>query len=294
MFRRIRLGPAKAAAKVVMKRLFDFARRNSAIDFFGRTHDDGDAAPNGFTKPAGQARGREWDLGRIAIAEGADVYGTGTNSMSAKRVLEPIDRVSEVLFGLIMVLTFTGSLSVAEAGRDDVRAMLVGALGCNLAWGIIDAILYLMGCLAEKGRGLFAFHAARRTADPTEAQRLIADAVPAAIASVLTPAELEAVRQRLIQLPEPPPRAQLSKEDWLGAGGVFLLVFLCTFPVVIPFLLMSHAGPALRVSNLVAIVMLFATGYAFGRMTARNPWLVGLVMVVLGLILVGMTMALGG
>ena len=36
---------------------------------------------------------------------------------SSKRVLDPIDRVSEVLFGLIMVLTFTGSLSVAEAGR---------------------------------------------------------------------------------------------------------------------------------------------------------------------------------
>ena len=70
-----------------------------------------------------------------------------------KRVLEPIDRVSEVLFGLIMVLTFTGSLSVAEAGRDDVRTMLIGALGCNLAWGIIDGVLYLMGCLAEKGRG---------------------------------------------------------------------------------------------------------------------------------------------
>ena len=37
------------------------------------------------------------------------------------RVLEPIERVSEVLFGLIMVLTFTGSLSVADAGRDDVH-----------------------------------------------------------------------------------------------------------------------------------------------------------------------------
>src|SRR5204863_1897534 len=65
------------------------------------------------------------------------------------RVLDPIDRVSEVLFGLIMVLTFTGALSVAEAGRDDVRAMLVGALGCNVAWGVIDAILYLMGSLAD-------------------------------------------------------------------------------------------------------------------------------------------------
>ena len=77
------------------------------------------------------------------------------------RVLEPIDRVSEVLFGLIMVLTFTGSLSVAEAGRDDVRAMLVGALGCNVAWGVIDAMLYPIGGLADKGRGLMTFRAVR-------------------------------------------------------------------------------------------------------------------------------------
>src|SRR5580765_96781 len=96
---------------------------------------------------------------------------------SSKRVLEPIDRVSEVLFGLIMVLTFTGSLSVAEAGRDDVRAMLIGALGCNLAWGIIDGVLYLMGCLAEKGRGLLTFHAVRNAANPDDGQRLIAEAV---------------------------------------------------------------------------------------------------------------------
>ena len=53
-----------------------------------------------------------------------------------RRVLDPVDRASEILFGLIMVLTFTVSLNVTEAGRSDVRAMLVGALGCNLAWGL--------------------------------------------------------------------------------------------------------------------------------------------------------------
>src|SRR5712672_4552676 len=119
-----------------------------------------------------------------------------SSERSSKRVLEPIDRVSEILFGLIMVLTFTGSLSVAEAGRDDVRTMLIGALGCNLAWGIIDGILYLMGCLAEKGRGLIALRAARRANNAGAAQSLIADAMPPAIASIMQPAELETIRQR--------------------------------------------------------------------------------------------------
>ena len=61
----------------------------------------------------------------------------------SRRVLEPTERLSEVLFGLIMVLTFTGSLSLAEKGRGAVRTMLIGALGCNLAWGIIDGIMIL-------------------------------------------------------------------------------------------------------------------------------------------------------
>src|SRR6266481_9708412 len=94
---------------------------------------------------------------------------------SSKRVLEPHDRISEVLFGLIMVLTFTGSLSVAEAGREDVRTMLIGALGCNIAWGIIDGILYLMGCLAEKGRSLRAWRAFKKAPNPETAHQVIAD-----------------------------------------------------------------------------------------------------------------------
>jgi VIT1/CCC1 family predicted Fe2+/Mn2+ transporter len=213
---------------------------------------------------------------------------------SSNRVLEPIDRVSEVLFGLIMVLTFTGSLSVAEAGRDDVKMMLIGALGCNLAWGIIDAVLYLMGTSAEKGKALHSFRAVHNATDPEQAHRQIADALPSVIASVLQPAELEAIHQRLKQLPKPPERARLSKNDWLGAVGVFLIVFLSTFPVVIPFLFLSNVGPALRISNAIAIVLLFITGYAFGRMSGRQPWLVGISMVVLGVVLVGLTMALGG
>jgi len=213
---------------------------------------------------------------------------------SSKRVLEPIDRLSEVLFGLIMVLTFTGSLSVAEAGRDDMRAMLIGALGCNLAWGVIDAVLYLMGSLAEKSGGLRTLRAVRKSADPQHAQRLIAGALPPLVTSILEPAELESIRVRLQQLPEPPERARWGKDDWLGALGVFLLVFLAIFPVVIPFILVHHVRPALRLSNAIAIALLFWGGYAFGRMTGRHPWGVGVSMVVLGSVLVGMTMALGG
>lgn len=213
---------------------------------------------------------------------------------SSKRVLEPTERISEVLFGLIMVLTFTGSLSVAEADRVEVRTMLIGALGCNTVWGIIDGILYLMGCLAEKGRNLKIFRAVRKSDDPQQAHRLIAAALPSVVASVLQPAELEAMHHRLKQLPESPAHAHLDKDDWMGAVGVFLFVFLSTFPVVIPFIFMHNPGLALRLSNGIAILMLFLTGYAYGKCVERQPWLTGISMVVLGSVLVGLTIALGG
>lgn len=209
-------------------------------------------------------------------------------------LLEPYERISEVLFGLIMVLTFTGSLSVAEAGRGDVRAMLIGALGCNIAWGIIDGILYLMGCLSEQGRGLRAWRTLRQTETPEQAHRVIADQLPPLVAQALGPAELEAVRLKLAQLPEPPARPRLLREHWLGSLAVFAWVFLTTFPVAIPFLVFSDLGRAMRYSNGIAIVLLFLTGYAFGRVAEHHPWLTGIGMVLLGGSLAGLTMALGG
>ena len=218
----------------------------------------------------------------------------GDPTKTSNRVLEPNERIAEILFGLIMVLTFTGSLSVAEAGRDDVRVMLIGALGCNIAWGIIDGILYLMGTLATKGRNLMTLRAVLRSSDPKEAQRLIADALPPVVASILQPAELESMHQRLQKLPQPPEKARLGKSDWLGALGVFLLVFATTFPVALPFLFMQEAARAMRVSNGIAVGMLFIAGFMYGRFVGRSAWGFGVAMVILGAILVAITIALGG
>jgi len=212
---------------------------------------------------------------------------------SSKRVLDPIDRVSEVLFGLIMVLTFTGSLSVAEAGREDIRAMLIGALGCNLAWGVIDAVLYLMGSLNERGRNHRALQSVQQGDDLDVARRTIADALPAPIAAVTSHEELEAMRRKLLALPGAP-RPYIAKDEWLGALGVCLLVFLSTFPVVIPFLFIGDVRPALLTSNVVAVVLLFLCGHVFARHSGLRPWPAGLVMVAIGVAMVGVAIALGG
>jgi len=210
-----------------------------------------------------------------------------------RRVLDPVDRASEVLFGLIMVLTFTVSLNAAEAGRSDVRAMLVGALGCNLAWGIIDAVMFLMGIKGERNLAAQTVRAIQEAPTVGAAHLKIADALPSIVLPALSAVDLERIRLHLLRVAHTVLEPRLSRQDYLGAVFIFLLVFLCTLPVVIPFMFLQDATLALRISNLVAIAMLFVTGYAFGKQSGR-PWRVGLLMVAIGLSLVSIALVFGG
>jgi hypothetical protein len=210
------------------------------------------------------------------------------------RVLDPIARVSEVLFGLIMALTFTGTLSAATAGREEIRTLLIGVIGCNLAWGLVDAVMYLMTALTERGHGLLTVQAVRRAPSPDAAHSVIAAAIPPVVASLLKPEALENVRVGLVGMNDLPASPRLTKDDWVGAVAVFLLVFLSTFPIVIPFLLLRNVHVALRISNLIALIMLFITGSWLARHGGHNPLWTGLTMMLLGVVLVGITIALGG
>ena len=211
-----------------------------------------------------------------------------------ERALDPIARVSEVLFGLIMALTFTGTLSAATADREEVRTLLVGVIGCNIAWGLVDAVMFPMSALTERGHGLLTIQAVRSAASPEAAHRVIAGAVPPILASTLEPLTLEHMRQGLLGITDLPASPVLTKRDWLGALAVFLLVFLSTFPIVIPFLMVTNVRLALRLSNLVALVMLFVIGSWLARHGGHNPLWAGLAMTLLGVVLVGITIALGG
>jgi VIT1/CCC1 family predicted Fe2+/Mn2+ transporter len=75
---------------------------------------------------------------------------------------------------------------------------------------------------------------------------------------------------------------------------VALWVIVTTFPVAIPFMFMENVARAVRLSNAIAVGLLFVTGWAFGRIVDYHPWLTGLAMVIVGSALVALTMALGG
>src|SRR4029077_19463422 len=123
--------------------------------------------------------------------------------LTEKRLLNPIERISEVLFGLIMALTFTCTISVIESDRTVVKDMLIGALGCNIAWGLVDAVMFLLMTITEKSFSQTIFNFVRRTTDINKANQFIADALPPVISSVMKPEELEEIRKKLLRVPGP-------------------------------------------------------------------------------------------
>jgi len=213
--------------------------------------------------------------------------------VARERILSPLERLSEVLFGLIMALTIIGSLSIARATRDDIRTMLVAAIGCNAAWGIVDGIMYLMALLVERRRGLGLLLEVQKDRDAARARRAVAGQIPPLLARSIRETELEHLRLELVAMRHLP-SAGLTRRDFLGALGVFLLVFLSTFPVAVPFLLPLQPVVALRLSNAVALALLFAVGLRMGNYVAYRPIQTGLAAVGIGVVLVALTLALGG
>ena len=209
------------------------------------------------------------------------------------RLLDPIERVSEIIFGLIMAVTIVGSLSIASAGQNETRTVMMAALGCNLAWGLVDAVMYLVRTLTERTRNI-ALAKQVIGADSDTAHRLIMAELPGAVATITGPDEVEGMRRRLLDLPLSH-RAGLNREDYLAAIGIFLLVVVATFPVVVPFLVTDDVALAMKLSRGITLVMLFAAGFFLGRHAAhRHPVRTGFSMLFLGAALIVAVKALGG
>ncbi|KAF0814310.1 hypothetical protein IGB42_01211 [Andreprevotia sp. IGB-42] len=212
---------------------------------------------------------------------------------SPARVLDPVDRATEVIFGLLMAMTFIGSLSVATAGQEAVHTMQLAALGCNLAWGLADAVMYLIRAVVERTRSQTLLARLGKT-DAKTGQALIAEALPARLSVAANAEILGMLRLSLLSRSAQVEQRRLSWNDLKGASGVFLLVVLATFPVVIPFMLLDQVAIALRVSNLVALGILFIAGWVLARYSGGRPLLWGVAMAVIGTLLMTAIMALGG
>jgi hypothetical protein len=203
-------------------------------------------------------------------------------------------RIAEGLFGLIMVLTFTGTISVSTAGKQEVRELLWAALGCNLAWGLVDAIMYLMDVLITRAHGVTVINQIKQSADNRTSRSIIRENITPLMADQMEDEALDRLGEKLKKLPELSAKTTLIFKDLLVAGQIFLVVFLITLPVALPFLFMNEVAPAIRISNGVALLLLFAGGFSLARYSGLRPVITALAYMAIGVFLVAMTMALGG
>ncbi|HEV7306466.1 VIT1/CCC1 transporter family protein [Ensifer sp.] len=210
-----------------------------------------------------------------------------------RAILDPIDRLSEIVFGLLMALTFTGTMSTVTGEDGGVRAVLVAAFGCNLAWGIVDGVMYVLATVVERTRRQGFIEALRH--EPLErAREMFLDNLPDDVRRVSSPREADALLMRVRALGHDPRHRTVTGRDLKAAFAIFLLVAVSTLPPSIPFLFTDNVGLAMRLSNGVALVMLFVIGARLGQYMGRSPWPMAFAMAAIGAVLVVITIALGG
>lgn len=209
-------------------------------------------------------------------------------------VLNPIDRISEVLFGLIMVLTFTSAISVSTSGKQEISELLWAAFGCNLAWAMVDVIMFLLNVLLERGHSLKALREINKTKTDEEAASILKEEVQPLIRALLTKDELIKFASRVKAIPPFDTKMILTLGDYKAGLQIFLLVFFCTFPIALPFIIFEDVQIALRASNGIALLLLFIGGYNLAAYAGFRPVYTALVYTLIGVLLVGMTIVLGG
>jgi VIT family len=214
------------------------------------------------------------------------------------RYLDPASSLGEIMFGLIMTLTFTlgAGIIIEDEGKEGARDLLIALIGCNIAWGVIDAAMYLMTELFTRGKRRRVAEAVRSAADERGGVAVVANELDQYFEDVAGDAERQALYTRVaakVRTADIKPN-RLTGADFMGAFTSFWLVVIASLPAAIPFLIWDDARFALRVSNGILLLFLFFCGYNWARYTLGNPWTAGLIFLAGGFGLVAMAIALGG
>lgn len=212
-----------------------------------------------------------------------------------KRHLDPATRLGELLFGLIMALGVTGAVRLGLTDASN-RELFIAVMGCNIAWGIVDGVMFVILALFERGRKDRIVDGVLSAANDDEALKIIQCDLSDRLEPVLNAAECSQIYHWVLESARRTERErpQIQRQDILGGIAVALLILLATLPIVAPFILLTNPTTAVRISNTITVVMLFGIGWKWGRIVGANPVHFGTGVAAVGLTLVLITIALGG
>lgn len=213
------------------------------------------------------------------------------------RYLDPSESLLEILFGLVMALTMTaGARLLADPTTVVPIELMVALVGCNVAWGVIDAVFYLLGSLFNRNRRVRFVRQLQAAASDEQAIALIREEF-ALEGEPLTQAEDRVAFQRsLLEMLRhaSTERAQFRREEFAAAAIVLVLVSLTALPGLVPLLLLEHLDTALRAANALQVVLLFFIGYRWAHYAGTPGWRGALIVGLLGVALVLVAVVLGG
>lgn len=209
--------------------------------------------------------------------------------------LDPADRLGEILFGLIMALGFTAAIRIGMEQTSN-RAMLFGILGCNLAWGIVDGVMYVLTCVFERGRTARTIRAVQTAPDQATAIQRITNEVGVRFPWLSKAEHREQISTWLVEAAREanPSAVRVKLEDILGGLAAGTVIVAATLPIVIPFLIFADTNRAVGWSHGISLTFLFLLGMWWGKMVGASGWIFGIALTIVGTILVGITVAFGG
>jgi len=213
-----------------------------------------------------------------------------------RQYLDPTDRLDELLFGLIMVLSITLGVSLAADAASRTSTVAWTILSCNLAWGLIDGGMYVVTSLFTRGHQAKLMQTLNSAANADEQLATIGAALDDRLSPLTSPEERHTLYLKIAQRVRgaPVPQTHVVVEDLYGALATVWLTILASIPALVPFLFYADRFTAARVSNACVLLSLFAVGYLFSRECNANPWRVGLATVMFGAIMVAIVVSLGG
>jgi hypothetical protein len=221
------------------------------------------------------------------------------------RILDPIDRMSETIFSILIVLIFTlayRALSLLPIDNEifqltDSITIFRAALGAVFAWGIIDAVMYGIFSVFERKDMVRLLNEVKASPSEQTGLDIISDALDYLFEPITEEAQRKSIYSQLfVALKDTQPKkVRLETEDILGAGAVFVAALVAVIPSMIPLVLFSsNLTLALRLSNLFSLTMLFITGYRWGKYSGYKPLVTGLIIVSIAFLMVLLAIPLGG